>query len=161
MDPVILWKDYLQATYARDLDITTEEPWDWGQTLAHPSKALVINSVKTRKQEQIHMHICPVRTGKPAGIRKFLGGLPTSEYATLTQVKDREDWWCRVQKNPNTPITGVLGNIQSMAQQPGCKDLIGAAVLTGINDYKWVCITTALNVEYPLPAIPPNTIVKK
>lgn len=127
------------------LELSSEEPWEWGQSLASSSQALVINSVKARKQEQIHMHICEARTGKPGGVRELLGGLRRSDYGSLTQVKNQGDWWCRVEDKKNTPITNVISDIKSkVTKNPGCSNLIGAAVLTDTNDYKWVCLTTGL-----------------
>ncbi|KAJ5392418.1 hypothetical protein N7509_007908 [Penicillium cosmopolitanum] len=127
------------------LELSSEEPWEWGQSIASPEQVLVINSVKARKQEQIHMHVCEARTGKPGGVRELLGGLQKSDYGTLKQVKNQEDWWCRAQSSPNTHITNVISDIKSkVTKNPGCSNLIGAAVLTDSTGYKWVCLTTGL-----------------
>ena len=125
------------------LELASEEPWEWGQSLATSSQALVINSVKTRHQEQIHMHVCEAKPGKP-GIREILGDLKRPDYGTLQQVKNRE-WMCRVQSTKNTPITGVTRDIRAKTlKDPGCSNLVGAAVVTDTYGYTWMCLTTGL-----------------
>ena len=125
------------------LELSSEEIWEWGQTLADSSHALVINSVKARKQEQIHMHVCDVKTGSK-GVRDILGDLKRSDYTDLTKVP-KHNWLCRVEAKKYAPITGVTADIKGKTLKDGdCANLIGAAVLTDSHDYTWMCLTTGL-----------------
>ncbi|CEJ60215.1 hypothetical protein PMG11_08798 [Penicillium brasilianum] len=128
------------------LELTSEEPWDWGQTLYdRGTQALVINSVKTRKQEQIHFHICDGKQ-QPGDPKFILGAL---NYAKFQQkpikVPGHPNWLCRVESAKDTPISGVTADIRTQTATGGpCSKLVGAAVLVDSHDRTWMCLTTGI-----------------
>ncbi|KAJ5771936.1 hypothetical protein N7520_002465 [Penicillium odoratum] len=128
------------------LQLQSDEPWEWGQTLADwqdENHALVINSEKARKQEQVHMHVCPVFAGSTNPPRRpvqdTLSDLTRSDYTSLKAVPGR-DWLCKVEPTKYAHFKGVTSEIQSKtASLPdGCKCLVGAAVVVDKRDYTWL-----------------------
>jgi hypothetical protein len=127
------------------LELTSEEPWDWGQTLYdRGTQALVINSVKTRKQEQIHFHICDGKL-QPGAPKFILGALDYQKFQKPTQVPGHPHWLCRVESAKDTPISGVTADIRTQTATGGpCSKLVGAAVLVDSHDRTWTCLTTGI-----------------
>ncbi|OKO89222.1 hypothetical protein PENSUB_13857 [Penicillium subrubescens] len=127
------------------LELTSEEPWDWGQTLYdRETQALVINSVKSRKQEQIHFHICDgkLQVGDPKFV---LGALNYADYQAPASVPGHPHWLCRVQSAKDVPISGVTDDIRTLTANGGpCSKLVGAAVLMDSHDRTWACLTTGI-----------------
>lgn len=127
------------------LELTSEEPWEWGQTLYDgETQALVINSVKSRKQEQIHFHICDGKL-QPGDPKFVLGALDYAKYQALAPVPGHPHWLCRVQSTKGAPISGVTDDIRTQTANGGpCSRLVGAAVFMDSHDRTWACLTTGL-----------------
>lgn len=124
------------------LDLNSEEPWDWGQTLYdRPTQALVLNSVKSRQQEQIHFHICDGKL-QPGDPKFVLGALNYAQYQAPAPVPGYPNWLCRVQSTAGALIQGVTADIKKQTANGGdCSNLVGAAVLTDSHDRTWSCLT--------------------
>lgn len=135
--------------------------WDFGQdqTLSPPisdpnSEALVINSVHSITENQIHMHICPFNQN----MRNFLSGLyqgSPSFYGVPRDIPSPyagQKMWCQASQTVGLPISGnaVSDEINFVLQQPGvCRYYVGAAVMRDKNGYTWGCVTADhLSTEY-------------
>ncbi|KAJ5919077.1 hypothetical protein N7466_010020 [Penicillium verhagenii] len=138
------------------LDLQTNHPslapfgWDFGQQsgVSDTSKdALVINSVHSITEDQIHMHVCPVNTG----IKNFLGSLTPSQYYDLKDIQiTGYTIYCRASHSAGQPVSGdvVAADINTVMGKE-CKYYVGAAVLRDKNDLAWSCVTADhLSTEY-------------
>ncbi|KAJ5167460.1 uncharacterized protein N7482_006241 [Penicillium canariense] len=144
--PWIRLNDELLSTTQRVagiLNLNSEEPWRWGQTLyKRATQALALNSVRTRKQEQIHFHICDGKL-QPGDPKFVLGALNYANHKSLAPVPGHPHWMCRVQSTAGADIDDVTADIKTQTVKGGaCSDLVGAAVLTDSHDRTWVCLTT-------------------
>ncbi|KFY97973.1 hypothetical protein V498_01756, partial [Pseudogymnoascus sp. VKM F-4517 (FW-2822)] len=114
--------------------------------------ALALNSVATRNEEQIHIHVCGIQTSK---IRNVLSNLKPTDYTTLKPVtlsppdfKPGSAMSCRISSTPGATIDvarDVNNYLQStVAKAPQSCDqyYVGAGVITDINDHSWACVTT-------------------
>ncbi|KAJ6120328.1 hypothetical protein N7523_004608 [Penicillium sp. IBT 18751x] len=119
-------------------ELSIEDPWEWGQQLyARGSQALAINSARTRSQEQIHMHICPINQAT----QTYLDNLDHTNYQSLTKIPGKP-WYCRANQNKGQPISGVTADTQSrLASGQVCVDYVGAAVIVDSRDRTWACVT--------------------
>ncbi|KAJ5946173.1 hypothetical protein N7454_003012 [Penicillium verhagenii] len=138
------------------LDLQTNHPslapfgWDFGQQSGvsnSANDALVINSVHSITEDQIHMHVCHVNTG----MKNFLGSLTPSQYYDLKDIQIvGEKIYCRASHSPGQPVSGdvVSADINTVMGQE-CKYYVGAAVLRDKNDLAWSCITADhVSTEY-------------
>lgn len=113
--------------------------------------ALALNSVATRKEEQIHIHVCDIQTSK---LRNFLTTLKRTKYNKLSSVTLPTKFplgsamSCRVSSAPGAIIDvarDVNNYLQStVAKAPQYCDqyYVGAGVITDKHDYSWACVTT-------------------
>jgi hypothetical protein len=126
------------------LELHSEAPWEWGQsTLDRQNKALAINSVKTRTQEQIHVHDCPVKEIA----QRILASQNYDNFKTIAAINmpvatDPNPWRCKVNPNQGQPIDRVTADLQAEIGKSSCKNYIGAAVVVDSNDRTWECVTT-------------------
>lgn len=120
-------------------ELWVEDPWTWGQEKwKRGSEALAINSVRTRSQEQIHMHICSVNDDA----QKWLTNLDHTKYQTMTKIPGR-DWQCRVGQQPGDSVHDMTDLTQrALFSGSWCPDFIGAAVIVDNKDRIWACLTT-------------------
>jgi hypothetical protein len=125
------------------LQLQSEAPWQYGQRdLDRPNKALTINSVKTRTQEQIHIHVCPVKEI----VQRILASQKYTDFQDMGPIKmpvaDPNPWLCKVNPTKGQTISGVTADLQNQIKKAKCKDFIGAAVVVDSNDRAWACVTT-------------------
>jgi CDP-diacylglycerol pyrophosphatase len=121
-------------------ELYVEDPWTWGQQLWKPGKgALAINSVRTRSQEQIHMHICRAHDET----QKFLGQLDFTQYLkAMTEVTEKK-WMCQAGETGATSMDGMVAKVQGqLANDRWCPDFIGAAMIADSKGRIWACVTT-------------------
>ncbi|KZF20400.1 hypothetical protein L228DRAFT_240923 [Xylona heveae TC161] len=105
--------------------------------------ALAMNSVASRTEEQIHIHLC---VPQKQTIRDILSGLDRADYTKLKYVPGLPNGWdmvCRVSPTQGSPIN-VASTIETfLSTAGGCNPYFaGAGVMTDSNDYTWACITT-------------------
>ncbi|KAL5366250.1 hypothetical protein BJX96DRAFT_169780 [Aspergillus floccosus] len=127
--------------------------WQLGQyILSHPDPAvkytrasgsLAMNSVATRTEEQIHIHVCDNPT---SNLRQDLSKLPLSKYATLELVPGYS-MWCQVATSSGSDIdvaktiSNYLKTIPHLSASCD-KYKVGAGLITDSRDYSWACVTT-------------------
>lgn len=134
--------------------------WQLGQdTLNNPptgapytrtTGALAMNSLATRTEEQIHIHVCNNQNSK---LRTLLSKQTRTDYATLTPVTldatfpAGSSMWCQVAKSANTNIDvaasifAYLGKIPDYAAS--CEKFdVGAGLINDSHGYSWACVTT-------------------
>jgi hypothetical protein len=116
------------------MQLDSEDPWTFGQSLQR--EALALNSVQSRDEEQIHIHVC---TGN-SGVKNRLSGLDPEDYKTLREVP-KTSWKCRVNPKVGGTINGVTADIRTEIHFASCKEEVGAAVIVDNNDRSWMCIT--------------------
>lgn len=120
--------------------------WDFGQQngVSNPgTEALVINSVHSITEDQIHMHICPLNTGMKHFLGNLYQGIPAA-YSNLAEVQiTGYKMFCRASQTAGQPIPGdtISADINSVIQQQQCKYFVGAAVIRDSNDFTWSCVT--------------------
>jgi len=123
-----------------------EAGWTLGQdTYKRDQQGLAINSVQSRSEEQIHIHVCPIGTTAQT-LRDTLSHRKYSDYVTLADVPTVPDVQCRVAPQRGIPISGVAQTIKDFLAKPSvaaCDSYVGAGVITDNNDYTWMCISTA------------------
>ncbi|KFY48868.1 hypothetical protein V495_00959 [Pseudogymnoascus sp. VKM F-4514 (FW-929)] len=114
--------------------------------------ALALNSVATRNEEQIHIHLCNTQTDK---LRDLLSKLKRSDYDKLKSVtlptpdfKPGFAMSCRIASIPGT-IVDVARDINNYLQTTVLKPpqscdqyYVGAGVITDKYDHSWACVTT-------------------
>jgi hypothetical protein len=123
------------------LELQSEAPWQYGQSdLDRQNKALTINSVKTRTEEQIHVHVCPVKEV----VQRILASQNYAKFPKLAPIMlpVPEPWLCKVNPKKGQDISGVTADLQAEIKKAKCKDFIGAAVVVDSNDRTWACVTT-------------------
>ncbi|KAK9321252.1 hypothetical protein V1517DRAFT_374887 [Lipomyces orientalis] len=144
----------LQLNNAHDPD----GGWRLGQQLFQQGHAginraagsLAMNSVATRSEEQVHIHVCNNPTSH---LRDTLSSLWRGNYGTLQSVpltsgfKPGSEMSCRVSANKGEvinmarDINDYLGSHASPPASCGAY-YVGAGVITDANDYTWACVTT-------------------
>ncbi|CAG7916576.1 unnamed protein product [Penicillium olsonii] len=116
---------------------------------ARDSLALAMNSVSTRSEEQIHIHLCDSTN---SGIRGILDQLDRNKYRTSQSVplaalhKSNSAMNCRVSPNSGVDINMGRDVVEWLKQYQGSNDCaqydVGAGVITDSSDYTWACVTT-------------------
>ncbi|KAK9242115.1 hypothetical protein V1506DRAFT_548545 [Lipomyces tetrasporus] len=138
----------LQLNNARDPD----GGWRLGQQTYNRARgSLAMNSVATRSEEQVHIHVCDIPASK---IRDKLSSLWRGNYATVQSVplttaegfKPGSEMSCRVSPN-NGAVIDMARDIDrylgSLVTPQSCAAYyVGAGVITDANDYTWACVTT-------------------
>ncbi|KAJ5626009.1 hypothetical protein N7510_002318 [Penicillium lagena] len=110
--------------------------------------ALAMNSVSTRTEEQIHIHVCNNPTSV---IRTILSRLPRAGYTQSTLVPlplgfpAGSELRCQISPQPGMDINVAnailkyLGPLHSY----GCEQFrVGAGLIIDNYDYTWACVTT-------------------
>ncbi|KAK9327448.1 hypothetical protein V1520DRAFT_283414 [Lipomyces starkeyi] len=123
-----------------------------GQTYNRVRGSLAMNSVATRSEEQVHIHVCDNPVSK---IRDKLSSLWRGNYGTLQPVplttaegfRPGSEMSCRVSPNSGAVIDmarDISGYIGSLVAPPAscAAYYVGAGVITDANDYTWACVTT-------------------
>lgn len=118
-------------------------PQDKAVKYTRASGSLAMNSVATRSEEQIHIHVCDNPTSK---LRQALSKLQRSDFAALAPVPGYS-MWCQVAKHAGEDmlvaarISEFLTNI--LPPSAYCnKYKVGAGLITDPLDYSWACVTT-------------------
>jgi hypothetical protein len=118
------------------------------QTYSRGTGTLSMNSVVTRSEEQVHIHLCDKPSSKIRDIldtkwRGAYGSLASVDLSSLGTANTAMS--CRVSptKGADVNVARDIMQYQANIQQGSC-DLyfMGAAVITDSNDYSWSCITT-------------------
>lgn len=158
-----------------DLQLHTslrETGWNFGQEQWKKSgQALAVNSVHSKTEDQVHMHICPSNDF----MRLFLSRLSSdtdcvSKYKSLqpvivggagsVQVEGPGSQLCVNPKTGSTltpytmycrtpgqtsidgaSIARDIDNVLNDPQKTQCADYVGAAVVVDNHDYTWLCVT--------------------
>ncbi len=120
--------------------------WNLGQRNYNRStQALAMNSMATRTEEQIHIHVCNVKKNPcyPSGrTREILSCLDRSEYTKLKPVPLMlGDSKCRVASNQGEPIDNIAEDIIKEIQKKECSKYIGAGIITDSRNYTWACVS--------------------
>lgn len=112
------------------------------------SKALAMNSVSTRSEEQIHIHLCD----SSDDIRGILDQLNPAAYTTSQPVdlsglhKPNAAMRCRVSPTAGEDVNMGRDVVAWLNQYQGSSDCaqynVGAAVMTDSNDFSWACVIT-------------------
>jgi hypothetical protein len=118
-----------------------------GQQYTRASGTLSMNSVVTRSEEQIHIHLCDTVSSK---LRNILSGLTRSDYSDLKAIDSstlahNAALSCRASPSKGADVNVARDIAQHISKiQAGSCSLarIGAGVITDIHDYSWSCVTT-------------------
>lgn len=121
------------------------------------SRALVLNSVRSRTMEQFHIHKCyRPTTGSPRALARLDHAKlnPTKQLQEILPRKtDEPRIWCMGVAKNQGPVTDFVQAIQELLHRGGkdyiCPGLAGAAVLQDNNGRRWGCVTN--NRDGPLP----------
>lgn len=110
---------------------------------------LAMNSMSTRSEDQIHIHVCDW-PGSP--LRDVIDGLDVNKYRTSQPVdlsglhKSNSKMNCRVSPNTGVDVNVARDVLDWLKQYQGSSDCaqynVGAGVITDSNDYSWACIVT-------------------
>jgi hypothetical protein len=123
--------------------------WTLGQENKNSSQALAMNSLGSRSQEQIHIHVCSVVTGNLSGdLRSILTCRDRSKHEKLTEVPDMPAYaktrtFCKVSPKKFETIR-IARDIQDfIVSETGknCKEHIGAGIITDSWGFTWGCVT--------------------
>lgn len=108
-----------------------------------------MNSVSTRSEEQIHIHICD-KSNIP--LRGVIDNLDPAKYKTTTAVdlssypRPNAAMSCRVSPNKDEDINvgrDITTWLSQFAGKTDCAQYdVGAGVITDKNGFSWACITT-------------------
>jgi hypothetical protein len=108
---------------------------------------LAMNSVSTRSEEQIHIHVCDY-PGSP--LRGIIDGLDVNKYKSSQPVplaalhKSDAAMNCRVSPKSGVDVNTGRDVIDWLNQYKGQKDCaqynVGAGVITDSNDNSWACV---------------------
>lgn len=129
--------------------------WQLGQyILKHPnpdpavkytraSGSLAMNSVATRTEEQIHIHVCDNPT---SNLRQDLSKLLRSKYTTWELVPGYS-LWCQVApfSASDIDVAAIISDYLTTIPHlsASCdKYKVGAGLITDSHDYSWACVTT-------------------
>lgn len=119
------------------------------------SRALVLNSVRSRTMEQFHIHKCfRPTTGSPRALAR-LDKAKANPTKTLEEIlpkgKDDPRLWCMsVTKGPVTDFVQAIEELLHRGgTDPICRGLAGAAVIQDNHQRRWGCVTD--NQQGPLP----------
>lgn len=120
-----------------------------GSTFKRDVGTLAVNSVNTRDQEQIHIHVCNNPGSK---LRSYLSSATRGQYQTLTQIPDditgafpKGTVFCQASQAKgasNMDVARITTDYVNSLHTACEKDNVGAGLITDNNDYSWVCITT-------------------
>ncbi|KAK9369489.1 hypothetical protein V1509DRAFT_652245 [Lipomyces kononenkoae] len=127
--------------------------WRLGQqNIKRASGSLAMNSVATRSEEQVHIHVCDILSSK---IRDKLSSLTRSSYGSLQSVpltaaegfKPGSEMSCRVSPNKGAVVDvarDINSTLAGLRPPPAncAAYYVGAGVITDSNDYSWSCVTT-------------------
>lgn len=110
---------------------------------------LAINSVSTRSEEQIHIHVCD---HPGSAVRGILDELRRDDYKTTSSVdlsalpEPSAAMSCRASPNRGEDINMGRDIVDWLTQYAGtttCAQYdVGAGVIVDSNDHSWACITT-------------------
>jgi hypothetical protein len=128
-----------------------QEVLQQNKIFSRASGALALNSVATREQEQIHIHVC--NNPPNSKLRNVLNTLTRTKFKILNSVPlpnfpPGSAMSCRVAPNPSLSIDMArdINNylLSTVAKAPQSCDqyYVGAGVITDKNDYSWACVTT-------------------
>lgn len=120
------------------------------KTFSRASGALALNSVATRNQEQIHIHVCDNPTSK---LRSVLSTLKRTDYSALSSITlpnfpSGSAMSCRISPTQDAiidvarDINNYLQHTVAKAPQSCDQYYVGAGVITDQHDYSWSCVTT-------------------
>lgn len=137
----------------QDIDLHADEGWRFAQGHYNRStQALAMNSMASRTEEQIHIHVCDVknRTCYPSGrTREILSCLFRDEYTILKPVPLMlGDTKCKV-ADKKGDLIDIAEDIKSEIRKKDCKIYTGAGIMTDLNNYTWACVTdSTMAAEY-------------
>jgi hypothetical protein len=110
---------------------------------------LAMNSVSTRSEEQIHIHVCDY-PGSP--LRDIIDGLDVNKYKSSQPVdlsalhKSNAAMNCRVAPNPGVDVNTGRDVVEWLKQYQGSNNCaqynVGAGFITDSNDNSWACVVT-------------------
>jgi hypothetical protein len=110
---------------------------------------LAMNSVTTRSEEQIHIHVCDWPNSP---LRDIIDGLDVNKYQTSQSVplgalhKANAAVNCRVSPNTGVDVNVSRDIVNWLKQYQGSNDCaqynVGAGVITDSRDLSWSCIVT-------------------
>ncbi|KAH6893009.1 hypothetical protein B0T10DRAFT_604280 [Thelonectria olida] len=115
-----------------------DEGWYFAHTRWLPDhQALALNSVRVRKQEQVHIHMCH----RNATTSRELTGLDAAQYPSLRPLPHDEEMWCLATSGTlnrfATTVNDFLGSHKKI-----CPQRVGAGVIQDGNGNTWGCVTT-------------------
>ncbi|OQD82161.1 hypothetical protein PENANT_c023G11824 [Penicillium antarcticum] len=125
-----------------------------GQKYDRSTGTLAMNSVATRSEEQVHIHLC---FSQFSVVRSILDYLTRSDYLNLARVDladlkrpDAPEMYCRASTNTggdinmSRVISEYLDHLTNIFGSDNCAQYnVGAGVLTDSNDYSWACVTVS------------------
>ncbi|KAJ5771364.1 uncharacterized protein N7511_003415 [Penicillium nucicola] len=123
-----------------------------GQKYNRLTGTLAMNSVATRSEEQVHIHLC---FSQFSGVRGILDGLTRTNYFNLAWVDlsnihkpDAPYMYCRASSNQgqdinvSRAISDYLDYLTAQFGPDNCAQYtVGAGVITDSQDYSWACVT--------------------
>lgn len=109
---------------------------------------LALNSVASRTEEQIHIHLC---NNGNSNVRGILNGLDHAKYKTLTpvdlaKVKPGSAMECRVASGSGTNIDqgmDIINYVKNLGFSDCARYHVGSGYMVDKNGFAWSCITTA------------------
>lgn len=104
--------------------------------------ALAMNSVATRTEEQIHIHVCDNPT---SNLRTVLSTLQRSKYTAALAPVPSLPLMCQVAQFSGTNIEvapKIFDHLKTLASYDCDRNRVGAGLITDIKDYSWACVTT-------------------
>ena len=124
------------------------EGWLLGQNhYDKNTQALAMNSVATRSEEQIHIHLCPIVVGqRSARTQQLLTQLHRGDYTaqlkSVPMVPLGSEMSCRVVATKGDTIDIGREIVQYLNSGKSCEAYVGAGVMTDDNGWTWCCVTT-------------------
>lgn len=111
------------------------------------TQALAMNSVATRTEEQIHIHVCTVVAGhQSASTRHILSQLHRADYTarlkSVPTAPSGSEMSCRVAAKLGDTVDIGKEIVDYIKSGTSCEAYVGAGVMTDNNGWTWGCVTT-------------------
>ncbi|KAM0253073.1 hypothetical protein ACHAQJ_007449 [Trichoderma viride] len=120
--------------------------FDFAQEKANynPAKeALALNSVRSRTQEQFHIHVCHRPTTQNPRVIAILDKAKHNPTKELKQIPGHDLYCVTVEKGkgPIKDFAESIHNLLDVPTPPVCRGLAGAAIIQDSYQNTWGCVT--------------------
>lgn len=132
--------------------------WSFAQTkYKRGTQALAMNSMASRTEEQIHIHVCDIkdRPCYPSFRTREILSCLSNDTASRAEYKNMKpvplmlgDTKCKVADHKGDNID-IVGDIELEIRKKDCKLNTGAGIITDSNNFTWACLTdSTMAAEY-------------